>query len=88
MTLWLFKTKVDEKNPRYGSSAKKIDLMCKYIEYFKRYFMIIPSEYFELHYGELRDVIDTYSNMAEDWKSQLSELKTLDVNPATLQLAR
>ncbi len=50
--------------------------------------MIIPSEYFELHYGELRDVIDTYSNMAEDWKSQLSELKTLDVNPATLQLAR
>jgi hypothetical protein len=42
------------KNSRYGDSAKKIDMICKSLDYFRKLFIVVPSEYFELHYGNLK----------------------------------
>lgn len=59
------------KNSRYGDSAKKIDMICKSLDYFRKLFIIAPSEYFELHYGNLKKVIETYSNMQDEWLDEL-----------------
>ena len=69
-----------QKNYRFGSKAKKLNLMCKYLEEYKRYFMIAPMEYFDVHYGKMKEVIDNYSHMASMWYKVLPELKPPQVD--------
>lgn len=59
------------KNSRFGDSAKRIDMICKSLDYFRKFFIIAPSEFYELHYGRLKQVMDSYSNLQEEWKDEL-----------------
>ena len=54
MTLKLFKSKINYKNPRYGGQGDKLKLICKYLDEYKKYFIIIPVEYFDVHYGMMK----------------------------------
>ena len=80
MTLKLFKSKINYKNPRYGGQGDKLKLICKYLDEYKKYFIIIPVEYFDVHYGKMKNVISTYSSMVQDWEEELTELKPYDGN--------
>jgi hypothetical protein len=70
----MFREELSVKEINGLPTAAKHKRAERLIEKFRPYFVTAPCEFYELHYGEMKLMIDTFSYMSSEWYENHSYL--------------